>query len=258
MSHNVFMDTYLPEKNLKNKVILVTGSARRIGADIVKNLHSNGANVAIHYRSSKNEAKKLSCKLNKLRPNSASTFDGDLSNTINITKLVDSVIEWYGCLDGLVNNASTFYPTPFGTITEHDWNEIFSSNLKGPLFLAQAAAPHLRKKNGNIINIIDIYSKKPLLNHSLYCSAKAGLAMLTRSLAKDLAPEIRVNGVSPGAIIWPENEMDEINKKNILQQIPLKRSGETSDISRCVLYLMRDASYVTGQIIAVDGGRSID
>ena len=258
MGNNDSMKKCLLEKNLKNKVILVTGSARRIGADIVNTLHANGANVAIHYRSSEKEAKKLSYKLNELRSNSAETFNADLSNAKYTTKLVESVVEWYGYLDGLVNNASTFYPTPLGSITEHHWDEIFSSNLKGPLFLAQAAAPYLRKKNGNIINIIDIYSKKPLTNHSVYCSAKAGLAMLTRSLAKDLAPEIRVNGVSPGAIIWPENDMDETTKNNILQQIPLNNSGQTSDISGCVLYLMRDATYVTGQIIAVDGGRSID
>ncbi|MAB58936.1 MAG: pteridine reductase [Verrucomicrobiales bacterium] len=251
------MKAYLPEKNLKDKVILITGSAQRIGAEIVETLHNDGACVAIHYLSSEDKAKALSHKLNKSRPDSAAVFNADLKNVKSIIDLINKVIKWQGRLDGLVNNASTFYPTPVGTITEDHWDEIFCSNLKGPLFLMQAASPYLRKNNGNIVNIIDIYAKKPLVDHTLYCSAKAGLAMLTRSLAKELAPEIRVNGVSPGAIIWPENNMKDATKKDILRQIPLNQIGEKSDIAGCVLYLMRDAKYVTGQIIAIDGGRSI-
>jgi pteridine reductase len=247
----------MKEISLEGKVVLVTGAARRIGAAIVTRLHANGANVAIHYRGSADEAERLAKALNAQKPDSAATFQADLLSIDTIPGLVDDVVSWRGRLDGLVNNASTFYPTPVGEITEQDWNDLVGSNFKAPLFLSQAATPHLRESSGVIINIVDIHAQRPLRNHLVYGPAKAALAMLTRALAKDLAPEVRVNGVSPGAILWPEDGMTNTVKDAILRQVPLARAGEPEDIAGCVLYLMRDATYVTGQIIAVDGGRSV-
>ncbi len=243
-------------ENLDNKVALVTGAARRIGAAIVRKLHGNGARVAIHYRGSAADAEALADELNELRADSAAAFQLDLQTTDDLPGLVADVANWGGGLDILVNNASTFYPTPPGKITTDHWDDLIGSNLKAPLFLAQAAISELKKSSGVIINIVDIYAQRPLRDHPVYGAAKAGLAMLTRSLAKDLAPGIRVNGVSPGAILWPEDDMSDATRKSILAQIPLGRAGEPDDIAGCVLYLARDADYVTGQIIAVDGGRS--
>jgi len=247
----------MPENNLDGKVVLVTGAARRIGAAIVTRLHENGARVAIHYRGSADAADTLARQLNTVRPESAATFQADLLDTGRLAPLIDDVVAWGGRLDGLVNNASTFYPTPVGSITDDDWTDLMGSNLKAPLFLSQAAAPHLRQHQGAIINLVDIHAQRPLRNHPVYGPAKAGLAMLTRALAKDLAPAIRVNGVSPGAILWPEEGMSDSARQTILRQVPLERPGDPADIAGCVLYLLRDAAYVTGQIIAVDGGRSI-
>ena len=243
-------------EKLNNKVALVTGAARRIGAAIARRLHDGGARVAIHYRGSAGVAEALVTELNTIRANSAAAFQLDLQYTDEMPGLVADVVDWGGGLDILVNNASTFYPTPPGNISEDQWDDLIGSNLKAPLFLSQAAIPELRRAAGVIINIVDIHSQQPLRDHTVYGISKAGLAMLTRSLAKDLAPDIRVNGVSPGAILWPENDMSDSVKKSILKQIPLQRTGEPGDIADCVLYLARDASYVTGQIIAVDGGRS--
>lgn len=243
--------------SLDGKVALVTGAARRIGACISRCLHENGANVAIHYRNAAADAVALCAELNKLRPDSAIALQADLADTSSMPLLIDSVSAWHGHLDILINNASSFYPTPLGEVTEETWEDLVGSNLKAPLFLSQAALTELRRARGVIINIVDIHAQRPLRHHAVYGSAKAGLAMLTRALAKDLAPEIRVNGVSPGAIMWPESGMSEQTKSNILRQIPIGRPGDANDIAACVLYLVRDASYVTGQIIAVDGGRSI-
>lgn len=247
----------MSEQNLVGKVVLVTGAARRIGAAIVTRLHENGARVAIHYRGSADEAENLAIRLNEERVDSAATFQADLLDTKQGSRLISAVTNWAGRLDCLVNNASSFYPTPVGSITEDHWEDLIGSNLKAPLFLSQAAVPQLQKHTGVIINIVDIHAQRPLRNHAVYGPAKAGLAMLTRSLAKDLAPHIRVNGVSPGAILWPEDGMSDATKKTILRQVPLQRPGDPDDIAGCVLYLLRDATYVTGQIIAVDGGRSI-
>jgi len=243
--------------NLNGKVALITGAARRIGAAIATTLHRNGANIAVHYRKSSADAEALVERLNTERPDSAALFQADLNDTEALPSLVEKVIAWHGTLDVLVNNASSFYPTPPGEVTEAQWDDLVGSNLKAPLFLSQAALPALRETRGAIINLIDVHAQRPLRNHAVYGSAKAGLAMLTRSLAKDLAPEIRVNGVSPGAILWPENGMDDATRDSILKQIPLARAGQPEDIAGCVLYLVKDATYVTGQIIAVDGGRSI-
>jgi len=244
-------------RNLNGEVILVTGAARRIGAAIVTRLHEDGAAVAIHYRSSAKDADDLAARLNAARPDSAATFQADLLDLQQIPSLVAAVCDWHGRLDALVNNASTFYPTPVGSITEAHWDDLMGSNLKAPLFLSQAVTRELEKRRGAIVNIVDIHSDRPLRNHAVYGPAKAGLAMLTRSLAKDLAPSIRVNGVSPGAILWPEDGLSDAAQQSILRQVPLQRPGDPADIADCVLYLLRDADYVTGQVIAVDGGRSV-
>ena len=242
---------------LDNKVVLVTGAARRVGAAIVKRLHDDGARVAVHYLGSNEEANQLVADLNVLRPSSAASFQADLLNTAALPRLVSDVIDWAGQLDVLVNNASTFYPTPIGTISEEQWNDLVGTNLRAPLFLSQAATEALRASRGVIINIVDIHAQRPLRDHPVYGPAKAGLAMLTRSLAKDLAPDVRVNGVAPGAILWPEEGMTDDIKETILKQVPLGRPGSPNDIAACVAYLVADAPYVTGQIIAVDGGRSV-
>jgi pteridine reductase len=236
---------------------LVTGAAKRIGATIATTLHEAGAGVAVHYRGSADAAEALAAKLNAVRPESCITLQADLNQTDQLGGIVERVISHAGRLDILINNASSFYPTAMGTITEQQWDDLIGSNLKAPLFLSQAALPHLRKSRGVIINMVDIHAQRPLRDHPVYGPAKAGLAMLTRALAKDLGPEVRVNGVSPGAILWPDTGMGDKTKNSIIRQIALQRPGEPSDIARTVLFLVRDAPYVTGQIIAVDGGRSV-
>ena len=220
-------------------------------------MHAAGANVVIHYRGSETAAGQLCDELNAVRAGSATSIQADLMDTGGLPELVAATVAAYGALDILVNNASSFYPTPVGEITEDVWDDLVGTNLKAPLFLSQAAVPELKKSQGVIINIVDIHAQRPLRDHAVYGSSKTGLAMLTRSLAKDLAPEIRVNGVSPGAILWPEAGLSESAKATILEQVPMGRAGAASDIAACVLYLVCDAGYVTGQIIAVDGGRSI-
>jgi pteridine reductase len=242
---------------LEGRVALVTGAARRVGAEIATQLHAAGADVAVHYRHSADDAADLVARLNTLRAESAAAFQADLLDTASIPALVTAVAGWRGGIDILVNNASTFYPTPLGEITEAHWDDLVGSNFKAPLFLAQAAAMSLRERGGSIVNIVDIHAQRPLRDHVVYSPAKAGLAMLTRVLAKELAPGVRVNGVSPGAILWPESDMSDETKTSILDEVPLARAGSPEDIAGCVVYLVRDATYVTGQIVAVDGGRSI-
>lgn len=236
---------------------LVTGAARRIGAVVASTLHEAGANVAIHYHRSATEAEQLAADLNRRRAGSAFTVSADVREVPELERMAKTVLERTGRLDVLVNNASNFYPTPLGTVTEEHWYDLMGSNLKAPLFLSQAVLPALRTARGVIINIVDVHSQRPLRDHVVYGAAKAGLAMLTRSLAKDLGPHVRVNGVSPGAIMWPEEGMSEPLRAAIIRQTALKRSGEPEDIAAAVLFLVRDAPYVTGQIIAVDGGRSV-
>jgi len=242
--------------DLSGKTALITGAARRIGASIATRLHEAGMNVAIHYRASAEDAVQLASELNDKRSDSARAFQADLIEKGAVDTLVQHVVDWTGQLDVLVNNASTFYPTPLGEIDEDAWTDLVGSNLKVPIFLSQAAMPELRANGGSIVNIVDIHATRPLRDHHVYGAAKAGLAMLTRSLAKDLAPEIRVNGVSPGAIAWPEGDMPDETKQAILDQIPLGRTGHPSDIANAVLFFVRDATYATGQVIAIDGGRS--
>jgi len=245
------------DTSLSGQWALITGAAKRIGAAIARGLHEAGANVAVHYFSSAAEADALVAELNAIRPDSAIAVCADLKDTRIIGPMMQSILAQTGRLDILVNNASSFYPTPLESVTEAQWDEIIGSNLKAPVFLCQAALAPLRKSGGVIVNIVDVHAQRPLRNHPLYGVAKAGLAMLTRSLAKDLGPEIRVNGVSPGAILWPEAGMPERIQQSIIREIALKRPGAPSDIAAAVLFLVRDAPYVTGQILAVDGGRSV-
>lgn len=242
-------------------VALVTGSARRIGAATCEALHAAGYRVLVHCHRSRDAAEALAARLNTTRADSASVLQAPIGPADAAQELTRQALADAGSLDLLVNNASAFRPTPVGTVTESDWTELLDSNLKGPFFLAQACAPALRKTGGSIVNIVDIHAERPMPGHTVYCTAKAGLAMLTRSLARELAPEVRVNGVSPGAILWPEGESDsdgEPAHARILERVPLARTGNPEDIAGAVLYLARDAGYVTGQILAVDGGRSLN
>jgi pteridine reductase len=245
------------QKTLDGRWALVTGAARRIGAVVASTLHEAGANVVIHYHHSEAEAEQLAADLNGRRANSAFTASADVREVAELERMAKQALERTGRLDVLVNNASNFYPTPLGTVTEEHWYDLMGSNLKAPLFLSQAVLPALRTARGVIINIVDVHSQRPLRDHVVYGAAKAGLAMLTRSLAKDLGPHVRVNGVSPGAIMWPEEGMSDQLRAAIIRQTALKRSGTPEDIAAAVLFLVRDAPYVTGQILAVDGGRSV-
>ena len=242
---------------LSGQVVLVTGAAKRIGAALVRGFHDEGAKVAIHYHHSAEDAEAVRDQLNLIRPNSAIAIGADLVCVEILPRIIEEVIQAFGRLDVLINNASTFYPTPLGTISATQWDDLIGTNLKAPLFLAQAAAPHLRKSHGLILNLIDIHGQRPLPEHTVYSTAKAALAMLTRSLARELGPEVRVNGIAPGPILWPENGIDEQVKQEIVSKTLLKRSGEPGDIVRTALFFAKDAPYVTGQVLAVDGGRSV-
>lgn len=238
-------------------VILVTGAARRIGAEIARSLHGAGATLALHYRSSAADAAALADALNAVRPQSAFPLHADLREDGAPEALVAAVLERHGRLDGLVNNASSFFPTPIGQIDAAAWSDLIGSNLKAPLFLSQAAAPALRERRGAIVNIVDIHAERPLRHYPLYCAAKAGLLGLTRALALELAPEVRVNGVSPGAIEWPEDgQFPPAEREAIVRHTLLGRTGSPADIARTVRFLLCEAPYITGQILAVDGGRS--
>ena len=242
---------------LRDQVVLITGGARRVGAEIARALHAAGANILIHYRSAAAAAIILADEFNQVRPHSAAIHSAHLSAAEAPEKLVAAALLEYGRLDILINNASSFYPTPVGQITVPQWDDLIGSNLKAPLFLAQAAAPSLAKQRGLIINMIDIHALRPLKGHPVYSTAKAGLAMLTRALARELGPDIRVNGIAPGPVLWPEGDIDSELKREIVEKTALKRQGTPQDIARTALFLAKDAPYITGQIIAVDGGRSI-
>ncbi|MBT3196343.1 MAG: pteridine reductase [Gammaproteobacteria bacterium] len=242
---------------MDGKVALITGAAQRIGAATAQLLHHSGMKLVIHYRNSDLAARRLQQLLESNRSHSVTLLQGDLHQTQTLKGLVEEAAAVWGRLDALINNASTFYPTPFGTITENQWDELLGINLKAPLFLAQAAAPYLTQQQGNIINMIDIHADRPLKEHPVYSTSKAGLAMLTKSLARELGPEIRVNGVAPGAILWPENEINATTKAEIIARTALKRSGAPSDIAHTIRFLIRDAHYITGQILNVDGGRTL-
>ncbi|GAC1460002.1 MAG: pteridine reductase [Steroidobacteraceae bacterium] len=242
---------------LDGKTALITGAARRVGAQIARVLHGAGANVVLHYRSSGEDAARLAAEFNAARPASAALAECDLLSVDQLQKLPASAQQAFGGLDILVNNASTFYPTPVGDITEIDWDDLIGTNLRAPLFLAQAAAPLLHARGGLIINIADIHGLRPLRRYPVYSIAKAGLVMLTRALARELGPHVRVNAVAPGPVMWPEDGLDEALQAKITQRTALKRPGSPADVARVCLFFATGAPYVTGQILAVDGGRSI-
>jgi len=242
---------------LANKVVLITGAAHRIGATTARMLHAEGMNILLHYRHSKTAAESLQTELNALRAESVHLIQADLHDTAGLPDLVERAIQLWGRLDVLINNASSFYATPIGTVNETQWDDLIGSNLKAPFFLSQAAAPYLRQQQGCIVSIVDIHAERPLKEFPVYSMAKAGLVMLTKSLACELGPEVRVNAVAPGAILWPEN-LGESEKEKIISRTFLKRQGAPDDIARAILYLIRDAGYMSGQVLTVDGGRSLN
>jgi pteridine reductase len=245
---------------MQGKAVLVTGGAKRVGAAICRRLHAAGASLTLHYRASRQEALALQAELQSLRPDSVLAVQADLLDPHALSGLVYETINHFGRLDGLVSNASSFFATPLEDIDALQWNDLIGTNLKAPLLLAQAAAPELRRNHGAIINIVDIHADRPMKGHLLYSVAKAGLLGLTRALAQELAPQVRVNGVSPGVIVWPEQAEwgDELRRKEIVNHTLLKREGEPDDIAKTVQFLLNHAPYITGQIISVDGGRSIN
>ena len=247
----------MQDNPLADKVALITGGARRIGKEIAQRLHREGMRVMIHYRSSQKDADELLAELNVIRPDSASAVQGDLADAATREHIMLETTHVFGRLDALINNASTFYPTPIDEATEQQWQDLMAINLKAPFFLSQAAASLLAEYQGSIVNIVDIYGQRPLKSHSIYCASKAGLIMLTKALARDLAPSVRVNAVAPGAILWPENNPDEVLQQRIIARTPLKRMGTTAEIAAVVVFLIRDATFSSGQVIDVDGGRSI-
>ena len=247
----------MSQTQLDGKTIFITGSARRIGAAMARVFHASGANLVLHYRRSASDAQALADELQAKRAGSVALLKADLLDTPALPQLAARAEEAFGGLDVLVNNASSFYPTPLGSVSEEQWDDLLGSNLKAPFFLAQALAPALKKNRGMILNMADIHARRPLRHHGVYCIAKAGLSMLTLSLAKELGPDVRVNAIAPGAILWPETEMDPEDQEKILSEIPLARSGSPEDIARTALFYITAAPYITGQILALDGGRSL-
>lgn len=244
---------------MQDRVVLVTGAARRIGAVISRRLHGAGARVALHCNRSREEADRLAAELNATRTGSAAVVQGDLLDVGALARIVEDTAIAMGRLDALVNNASSFHATPFGTIGERDWEDLMGTNLRAPLMLAQAAAPLLHASKGAIVNIADIHAERPLRNFVVYSIAKAGLVALTKSLALELGPDVRVNAVAPGAILWPDGgeNFDPAERARITDQTPLERIGSPEDVAGAVKYLLFDAPFVTGQVLAVDGGRNI-
>ena len=242
---------------LDGKAVLITGSARRLGAAMARKLHGAGACLAIHYRSSSGDAQALVAELNAARAGSAVMLQADLLDLGSLPGLVAGVVKAFGRLDVLVNNASTFYATPVGEITPGQFDDLIGTNLRAPLFLAQAAAAQLRMREGLIINMVDIHGARPLKRHPVYSAAKAGLIMLTRSLARELAPKVRVNGIAPGPVMWPEGGVDPDLQQKILERTALRRPGSPEDVARAALFFAAEAPYVTGQVLAIDGGRSL-
>jgi pteridine reductase len=242
---------------MSGKTILITGAARRLGSAIARELHATGANLMLHYRQASAAAAALASELNSVRPASAACLQADLLDVEALPRLVADTVTRFGRLDALVNNASSFFPTPLGTIDLASWDDLIGSNLKAPLFLTQAAAPHLIAAQGSVVNITDIHAERPLAAYPLYCAAKAGLLGLTRALAIELAPRVRVNAVAPGPILWPDSGVfDNTARQDIVAHTLLQRAGCPQDIARAVRYLLNDADYITGQVINVDGGRT--
>jgi pteridine reductase len=247
MSHN----------SLSEKTVFITGAAKRLGAAMARVLHGAGASLVLHYHNSQDQARALADELQSKRPDSVVLIQADLLDIPALHRAATQAEQAFGGLDVLINNASSFYPTPLGNITENQWDDLLGTNLKAPLFLSQALAPALSRRRGLILNIVDIHARRPMRDHTLYCVAKAGLSMLTMSLAKDLGPGIRVNGIAPGAVLWPEAGMPQAARDKIVSEIALGRCGTPEDIARAAMFYISDAPYVTGQILAVDGGRSL-
>jgi pteridine reductase len=246
------------EDHVQGKVVLITGGGKRVGAAICRRLHAAGANLMLHYRSSAGEARLLQAELNHQRANSVALIQADLLDVAKLPSLVEQTLQTFGRLDGLINNASSFFQTPVGEITVAGWNDLLGTNVQAPLFLSQAAAPALRKAQGSIVNITDIHAERPLKNYVVYSIAKAALVGLTRSLARELAPEVRVNAVAPGPILWPDDEaFNEVSRQRIISHTPLRREGRPDDIAAAVKFLLADALYVTGDTLNVDGGRHV-
>ncbi|HXD82950.1 MAG TPA: pteridine reductase [Rudaea sp.] len=243
--------------NESRPVVLITGAARRVGAQIARTLHAAGYDLALHYRHSRNEMDALCADLNAARSGSVHAIQADLADVENLPRIVADCVAHFGRLDALVNNASAFYATPIGSVTPAQWDELFASNARAPFFLAQAAAPHLQSVQGSIVNIVDIYAERPLPGHPVYCMAKAALAMMTLALAKELAPEVRVNAIAPGAVLWPESGKAYADQKELVARTPLQRAGTPEDVAAAVVFLLRDAKFTTGQILKVDGGRAL-
>jgi pteridine reductase len=244
-------------ERLNGRTALITGSARRVGAQIARVLHAAGANVVIHCHRSRTAAGQLAAELEARRADSTAVVSADLLDVSQLPPLIRQTCDRFGALDILINNASTFYPTPLGSITAQQWDDLLGTNLRAPTFLAQAAAAELRRAQGLLLNIVDIHGLRPLRDHLVYSTAKAGLIMLTRSLARELAPQVRVNGIAPGPVMWPDAGIDDQRKERILENTPLHRSGSPHDIARAALFFATGAPFITGQILAVDGGRSI-
>ncbi|WP_426701210.1 pteridine reductase [Rhodanobacter sp. Col0626] len=238
-------------------VALITGAGRRVGAVIARTLHAAGYDLALHYRHSAADARALADELEQQRRGSTLLLQAELADLPTLPRMIEQLLAHYGRLDALVNNASAFFPTPLGTATPQQWDTLFASNAQAPFFLSQAAIPALREARGGIVNMIDIYAERPLAEHTLYCMAKAAHAAMTRSLALELGPDIRVNGVAPGAVMWPSDGKPYDDQQAMLARTPLQRAGTPEDVAGAVLWLLRDAPFVTGQIIRVDGGRTL-
>ena len=248
------------DSNIINKVVLITGGAKRVGAAICRILHAEGYSLMVHYKSSLNEARALQAELNLQRPNSVAIIQGDLLNIASIPNLIRETVNRFGRLDVLINNASTYYASEIGDIDEAKWHDLMGSNLKAPLFLSQAAAVELRKNYGCIVNITDMHVERPKKGYIIYSVAKAGLVTLTKSLAHELSPEVRVNAVAPGPVQWPESnpQFDEVYRQRVINQTLLKRVGKAEDVAKAVKFLVIDAPFITGHVLAVDGGRSLN
>ncbi len=246
--------------NLPSKVVLITGGAKRVGAAICRELHASGAHLMIHYKSSVHEARALQAELNLQRPKSVAIIQGDLLNIAIPASLIHETVNHFGRLDVLINNASSYYATELNQINEENWHDLMGSNLKAPMLLAQAAATELRKHGGSIVNITDMHVERPKKGYIVYSVAKAGLVTLTKSLAHELSPEVRVNAVAPGPVQWPENnpQFDEVYRQRVISQTLLKRIGDPTDIAKAVKFLIYDAPFITGHVLAVDGGRSLN
>ncbi len=242
---------------LRGKTALITGGATRLGAATVRHLHAAGAGVVIHYRRSADQAKTLCDELLTIRPGSATTVQGDLMDPSSWPRLIEASVAFGGGLDVLINNASSYYPTPLAEATTAQWDDLFGSNARAPLFLAQAAEGQLRRRRGCIVNMVDIHAERPIADHPLYCMAKAANAMMVKALARDLAPEVRVNGIAPGAALWPEDYLSDEDKREILRRIPMQRPAGADQIAAAVMFMVTGPDYITGQILAVDGGRSV-